>query len=171
MTAADLLLRLQPRLQARIRWMMGEQARSLGDSGDVMGELNTKILAGIAALHWRDEEHFLALATRIARNLIVDSVRSPRLRRFESLTASLTAADIEDQNGDPASVMAARGEQIATVCTALEALSEPHRRVIELRDLEGLSFREVGAVLDRSENAAQILHARALLALGRELRR
>ncbi len=40
--------------------------------------------------------------------------------------------------------------------------SGPHER----RPLEGQSFRDIGRALDRSENAAQSLHAPALVQLG-----
>jgi RNA polymerase sigma factor (sigma-70 family) len=48
-------------------------------------------------------------------------------------------------------------------------MPDDRRRVIELRDLDGLSYREIGATLGRTENAVQILHARALAELARRL--
>lgn len=42
--------------------------------------------------------------------------------------------------------------------------------MIELRDLEGLPFREIAAQMERpSEGAAQVHHARALAKLARYL--
>ncbi|MCA8953674.1 MAG: hypothetical protein KDE27_29445, partial [Planctomycetes bacterium] len=92
--AEAMLARCQDRLQRRIRWMMGEKARGAGDTDDFLGEVTVRILDQCESLTWRDEAHFLALATRIARHLVIDRVRRPRLRRFESLTASLVAEQI-----------------------------------------------------------------------------
>lgn len=169
-TVEQLLVHHRDRLQARIRWMMGAQARRAGDSGDFLGELSQRILEDAASLEWRDSEHFLALATRMARNLIVDRVRRPRVRRFESFTARLCLGDVPEPNADTPSQAAVAGEDVERVLAALEQLPEEHQQVIELRHFEGLGFSGIGERMGRSENAVQLLHARAITALGRRLR-
>lgn len=165
--AEQLLLACQERLLVRIRWMMGESPRRIAESRDFLGDVQARILAEVATLRWRDADHFLALATRIARNLIVDQVRRPRVRRFESFTQGFTFQEADDATS-PFDA-AAEDEELNRLFTALEDLDPDHQRVIELRSFEGLSFREVGASMDRSEAAAQMLHARAVLRLGRAL--
>jgi RNA polymerase sigma factor (sigma-70 family) len=59
----------------------------------------------------------------------------------------------------------------ARVREALEGLSEPHRRVIQLRRFEERPFHEIAPAMERSENAARILYFRALRALKEELKR
>ena len=54
---------------------------------------------------------------------------------------------------------------------ALEELPDDQRRVVELRTLDGLPWREVGEHMERGAEAARLLHYRALLRLGRLLER
>ena len=112
-----------------------------------------------------DEAHFLALASRIARNLIVDRVRRPRVKRFESFTANLSAGQLADSDRTPS--QAAEGvEAIERMLEALESLSEDHQKVIELRHFEDLPFKAIGEQMGRTESAVQVLHARAVTKLG-----
>lgn len=168
--AEEALTRFRDRLLCRIRWMMGDHARGVDDSEDLLGEVEVRVLEQAPSLVWRDGEHFLALATRIARNAIVDRVRRPRLRRLESLTASLQGGDLVTSSRPSPSQDAARGEDLERVLGALELLGDEDQRVIELRHLEGLPFRAIGERMGRSEAAAQMLHARAVTRLGRLLR-
>ncbi len=152
--------RCQDRLLVRIRWMMGEPARRIAESQDFLGDVVARLLGELAAVEIRDDDHFLALATRMARHLIIDRVRRPRVRAFESFSQSVLLVAPTEAN---------HGEELERVFTALEQMEPDHQRVIELRGFEQLSFREIGARMARSERAAQMLHARAMLRLGRRL--
>ena len=57
---------------------------------------------------------------------------------------------------------ARRRESAAVLAAKLALLSEAHREVIVLRNLEGLSFEEVAARMGRSSGAVRILWLRAL---------
>jgi RNA polymerase sigma-70 factor (ECF subfamily) len=78
---------------------------------------------------------------------------------------------VEDQpapGADPAGVVA-RADDGRAIRAALDRLPADRRQVIVLRFVDGLSAREIGAVLDRSEGAARVLLHRALRDLVREL--
>jgi RNA polymerase sigma-70 factor (ECF subfamily) len=64
---------------------------------------------------------------------------------------------------------ALRREQDGALQRALERLSEDHRRLLLLRYREGLSFEEIGALMQRSANAMRKLWARALERLQQEM--
>jgi len=64
-----------------------------------------------------------------------------------------------------------RREEEERVEAALAELSEEHRRVIHLRHREHLSFKDVGKAMDRTEDAAQKLWARAIERLQEILQR
>ena len=165
----QLLVACQDKLLTRIRWMMGEPARRAADSMDFMGDVVAKILERQDQLSWQDPQHFLALATRIARNLIRDRVRGARCQRFESFASQHSGLPV-DMDGTPSSDAASK-EEFDRLIESLEELSPDDQRVIELRDFEDLPFAEVGRAMNRSENAVSLLHVRAITRLGRQLRR
>ncbi len=77
---------------------------------------------------------------------------------------------------DPASDQPSPSEQVLqderdrALERAMERLPEEHRRVIQLRYREGLSFEQIGETLARSPNSARKLWARAIERLKRDLR-
>ncbi len=106
---------------------------------------------------------FEAWLLRIARNQCLDRLRRPGL-----LTLPLEAAG--EGPGLPAGGEDAdRAALRFSVEQALERLSEDYRVVLHLRDVEGLSAREVADVLGRTEAATRSLHQRARRALRTEL--
>jgi RNA polymerase sigma-70 factor (ECF subfamily) len=62
-----------------------------------------------------------------------------------------------------------RREQTGRVIEALDRLSAGHRQAVVLRHLEGLSFAEVAAHMNRSVEAVKKLTTRGLFALRRQL--
>lgn len=164
-----LLERYRDRLLGRVRLMMGDGARQHAESGDFLQGVMLEIARDLDEAQLEDEEAFLRWATRVARNNIRDQVRRRRERALESFSQSGILARSGDAtpSGD-----AGRHEDVERLVAALERLSPDHRRVVELRDFDGLSYREVARALDRpSEEAVQMLHARALSNLTRELTR
>ncbi len=162
--------RCWPRLLGRIRLMMGDAQRHAADSGDVLGSLSVRILEKLARFEVGTEADLMRLATVIARSLIIDEYRRPRVARFESVTACLVRGEALEGNTPTPSHEAARAEEVERMFAALEALAPEQRDTIQWRDFDGLPFAEIGRRLGRSENAVQLLHKRALRRLGAALR-
>jgi RNA polymerase sigma-70 factor (ECF subfamily) len=66
---------------------------------------------------------------------------------------------------------AVRNEEERRLNEAMARLPEEYRLVLVARSWEGLSFAEIGRKLQRSEDAARMLHLRALGRLQEEMRR
>lgn len=64
---------------------------------------------------------------------------------------------------------AIREEQVQSIESAIQKLPEDHQTVIRLRNLQQLSFSEIGLQMNRSENAATKLWYRALVQLRQAL--
>jgi RNA polymerase sigma-70 factor (ECF subfamily) len=139
----------------------------LGDHHEAEDATERTFLAALAAIDGFTDQGatFRAWLFRIAHNTIANAHRSRRRRR----TAPMSA--VEDQpapGADPAGVVA-RADDGRAIRAALDRLPADRRQVIVLRFVDGLSAREIGAVLDRSEGAARVLLHRALRDLVREL--
>jgi len=161
--------RYREALLERVRLMLGQEARGCAESldfvqGAILEALRRQPEGGFAS-----ERDLLRWMTAAARNDIRNAVRRRRERALASLSASLSADALVGETPSPASE-ACHNEELLCLLEALEGLSSEHRRVIELRDLEELSFVDVGRRLGRSEAAAQMLHTRALVRLGKAMR-
>jgi len=141
----------------------------LGDHHDAEDATERTFLAALAAIDrfHDDGSTFRAWLFRIAHNAIANSHRARRRRPTQPITDARHQAA---PGADPAGVVA-RADQQREIRAALARIPADRRHAILLRFVDGLSAREVGAVLDRSEGAARVLLHRALRDLAAELDR
>ncbi len=141
---------------------------SLGDHHDAEDATERTFLAALRAIGSFEDRGatFRAWLLRIARNTIANSRRS----RFRRRTSPLDALEEHPPapDADPA-VLSLRADEVRLVRRALAELPEDRRQVVLLRFVEGLSAREIGAVLDRSEGAVRVLLHRALRDMAQRL--
>jgi RNA polymerase sigma-70 factor (ECF subfamily) len=132
----------------------------LGDHHDAEDATERTFLAALRALPtFRDEgATFRAWLFRIAHNTIANARRSRFRRRTEPLPDGLERAA---PNADPAGLVL-EAEESRRVLRAVAQLPDDRRQVVLLRFVDGLSSREIGQVMDRSEGAARVLLHRAL---------
>lgn len=142
---------------------------SLGDHHDAEDATERTFLSALAALDGFHDEGstFRGWLFRIAHNAIANSHRSRRRRRTEPIT---DARQHPAPGADPAALVA-RADQQREIRAALSRIPQERRHVILLRFVDGLSAREIGAVLGRSEGASRVLLHRALRDLAAELER
>lgn len=131
----------------------------LGDHHDAEDVTERTFLAALSAIHdFRDAgAGFRPWLFRIAHNQVANALRS-RTRRA---TSSLDSAAEPMAPDDPAAVVSS-AEEVHRLRHAVASLVEDRRQVVVLRFVDGLSAREIGAVLDRSEGAVRVLQHRAL---------
>lgn len=107
----------------------------------------------------------------LARRVVIDVARALRAARRDGREAPLVRSDwsvagvAESQLGAPGPGPATRVEGAETaqqLVTAYRALAPDQRRVLGLRQFEGLSARETGQRMGRSESAVHSLYRRAL---------
>lgn len=132
----------------------------LGDHHDAEDATERTFLAALRALPAFADEGatFRAWLFRIAHNTIVNARRSRVRRRTEPLAADFERAA---PNADPAGLVA-DAEELRRVLHAVAELPDDRRQVVLLRFVDGLTSREIGQVMDRSEGAARVLLHRAL---------
>ncbi|HUF06295.1 MAG TPA: sigma-70 family RNA polymerase sigma factor [Candidatus Binatia bacterium] len=138
----------------------------LGDHHDAEDATERTFLAALGAIgRYRDEgATFRAWLFRIAHNQIANALRA----RGRQRTTSLDSVREPATGDDPAGVVGL-AEDGRRLRRALDGLAEDRRQVVVLRFVDGLSAREIGAVLDRSEGAIRVLQHRTLRQLAEAL--
>ncbi len=137
------------------------------DAADITQEAFLRVFARLDDLAGR-EVNLPAYLHRTARNLVYD--RSARRARETPVDDVALAAGADPAlDADPAlsALVAAQG---ADVRAANARLPERHRLALALRELEDMSYEDIGRVLDTTLGAVAALLVRARLALRRELR-
>jgi RNA polymerase sigma-70 factor (ECF subfamily) len=132
----------------------------LGDHHDAEDATERTFLAALGAIErFRDDgASFRSWLFRIAHNELANAVRARRRRRMAPLHDLSNLASGAD---DPARLVAA-SEEARRLRAALAALPDDRRHVLILRFVDGLSAREIGVVLGRTEGAVRVLQHRAL---------
>ena len=138
----------------------------LGDHHDAEDATERTFLAALSAVaSFRDEgASFRSWLFRIAHNQVANALRSRRRRA----TSSLDGFEPPSATADPATAVGA-ADEAREVRRALDGLSSDRRQVLVLRFVDGLSAREIGVVLGRSEGAVRVLQHRALRELATAL--
>lgn len=103
-------------------------------------------LSGLNAIDWQDRTHFVRVAARLMREILVDHARRRNAsKRDGGERVTLTNLDFADAHGDPIDVVG-----LDRALTLLESLDEDKGRVVELRYFGGLTVEETAHALDIS---------------------
>ena len=161
--------RHRERLLSVIYLRMGPELRARLDPEDVLQEVAIEAMASWHTLE--DPKNagawLVVLAKRKVARVLRDQVgvaaRDPRRERAirtdfalaDGRTGPVTAADRQDR--------------LLALEKALQKRSPDHREVILLTRIEGLSAREVGERMGRTENAVNLLLGRVLKRLAEDL--
>jgi RNA polymerase sigma factor (TIGR02999 family) len=100
-------------------------------------------LVGAAHADWTDRGHFLAVAAKAMRQIIIDYARwASRKKRGGGIhRMTLDGIDVADEQ------RASELVELDAALTRLESFSDRLARVVELRFFAGLSLEETGAAL------------------------
>ena len=124
------------------RHMRGQPSGHTLQASALVNEVYIR-LVDVQQVRWQDRAHFLAMASRLMRRVLVDIARSKRYQKRGGGAAKVTFDE---------GLFAARdaGPELVSLDDALAALAqfdERKSRVIELRFFGGLSVDETASVL------------------------
>lgn len=170
------LAALGPRLRLLLCHLAGRAVRARAELDDLAQEVFLRAVASPGGLpeHEPGEGALWRYLSRLARNTVVDVARSIRAAKRAGRTLPLARSDwsrgprasqILAETAGPAT-RAVAGETSRRLAARFQALAPEHRRVIGLRQFEGLSARETARRMGRSESAVHSLYRRALAAWG-----
>jgi RNA polymerase sigma-70 factor (ECF subfamily) len=156
---SELMCRLEAaagRLLARQR-RRSPMAKNL-DWDDVRQTVMLRVIRHWPGFRGESGAELIAWLRRLVRNCVVDAMASESTRVGgrqvrNDAGEEIEASVIEDEGPGPVD-LAARAEDRVAVASALAALGEPERRLIDLRLREGLSFREIALRLGHPSAAA-----------------
>ena len=95
---------------------------------------------------WHDRTHFLAVAARVMRRILVDHARARRSRKRGGLAARVTFDEGLVAAGEPTPDLVALDDALE----ALAAFDERKSRVVELRFFGGFTVDETASALNVS---------------------
>lgn len=157
----QLLVRYQPRV-----YRFG--VRMCGDPADASDIMQDTLLAMTQSLEsFRGDASFSTWLYTIARRFCLRKRRRSKFApaREESLDDSPALSDTLASHIEPPDAAVARGEVSAAVSDAIAQLDPAQREVLVLRDVEGLSAKDVASVLNLSVEAVKSRLHRARLAV------
>jgi RNA polymerase sigma-70 factor, ECF subfamily len=109
-------------------------------------ELYLKLCAG-EPIDWQGRGHFLAVAARQLRHLIIDYARTQRAQKRGGAFGKISLDDAPDVGVVP---MDGRVLELDDALTRLDQLDTRAAKVVELRYFGGLTEREIAEALDIS---------------------
>ena len=161
-----LYARVAPRVLSYVRMRMGQSLRARMDSRDILQATLLKSFEHFGEFQGSGKPALMAWLARIAEREILDRADyHQRARRSPQREAPLSGEDLLEARVTSVLSRMIRDERAEKLEAAMEGLSDAHREIILLRKFQELSFREIAARLDKSEDACRMLLARALSAL------
>ena len=160
------------RYEKRVFALTGRMCRNPSDAEEAAQE--TFLAAWQGLPFFRGEASFATWLYRLASNACIDFLRREKRRQSLSMTVSLDDDEEERQVELPDERYAPEGELERSearraVAEGLERLTAEHRQVLVMRELNGLSYAEIGAVLGLEEGTVKSRIARARNALRKVL--
>jgi len=135
---------------------------SKADAEDLAGEVFLKALKSLKLY----KEHGVPMQAwlfKIAHNLVVDYLRKMAKRKTVPIDNVQIKSDV-----DPA-VVAEKSIELERVAKAMEQLTQEQREVLALRFFGGLSSKETGSILHKSDGAVREMQRAAIEKLRRLL--
>lgn len=173
---AKLLALHHPALAARVRARLDPAVRARLSPEDVLQEVYLLVFRQVERFEDRGPDSFLHWVTTILDNKLIDVQRAAhRAQRDVSREKPIAPIDrtgsywnlldhVYHDTATPSRVVR-REEAIGALMTCVSGLAEAHRRIIELRFLEGLPLAEVAQRMQKTEGAVVAMTQRALKAL------
>ncbi len=162
---------LVKRYQNKVYSTVLRMCRSREDAEDISQEIFLKVYSGLS--RFRAESSFSTYLYKICTNTTIDHIRKQNstvdtTSLYKESDDGLYLVEPEDSAPSPMASLEQK-EKIALLRQAIEALPENHREIIILREINELSYDEIGEILDLEEGTVKSRINRARAKLKKEL--
>ena len=99
-----------------------------------------------SAPHAVDRQHFLGIAARAMRHIVIDHIRRTRAKKRDGVHVPLGSGAIAGPDDSALDLLV-----LDDALAALERLDSRQARVVELRFFAGLELNEIASILETSE--------------------
>ncbi len=128
--------------------------RVFGNSHDASDMTQEALLKAYKSLEkFKFDSKFSTWLYRITMNTCIDEYRK-RNKRNSDISIDDVGESIRDSAASPQDILE-RNETALAVREAIACLSEEHKRVVILRDIEGLSYAEIATIEEISEGTVK----------------
>jgi RNA polymerase sigma-70 factor (ECF subfamily) len=138
------------------------------DAEDITQEVFVKVWKNIKKFD--QNKDFKPWVFQIAKNTSIDFLRKKKSIPFSRFENEQGQNALVDNMVAPASNLIEKLSDKQTMVTAMKGLNEKEQRLINLRNIEGLSFREIAETLKESINTIKSRYRRALLVLKKNIK-
>jgi RNA polymerase sigma-70 factor (ECF subfamily) len=159
---------LVERYQNRVHAMVYGMVRDAEEARDITQNAFIKAYQNLAT--FRIESSFYTWLYRIAMNLAIDQTRKNRRRKTTAYDEALASRDedgniLEAHQSESPQKALQRKQLHERIFAALDELSEEQREVILLREVEGLSYKEIADAMGIPEGTvmSRLFYARKRL--------
>lgn len=139
----------------KIAWYAYLRIGDQAEAEDIAGEVFLKALQSLKSYEERGVP-IRAWLFRIARNLVIDHFRKKQKQK------TVPIDDVEIEGGINPAVVAERIVELERVIKAMDQLTPEQKEVLGLRFFGGLSSREAGQVLNKSDGAVREMQRAAI---------
>ncbi len=163
-----LLKRDMPWIAAFVQKRLGPKLQQKADADDYLQDVLVEVLRYCPMFMVQGREQFRALIGRIAESVLCNHADYFSARRRdmdrESVLPRDSVLDLRSGTltGTRPSQIAMRHEEEASLRIGLELLEPDDRRIVLLRDWDGVPYDKIGKEFGISEDAARMRHNRAL---------
>ncbi len=117
-------------------------------TGDLVNEAVIRLM-GLKYIDWKDKAHFMALAARMMRRILVEHARKKNANKREHFKVTLIT-QIAGMNSERLDA-----QVIEHALIRLQALDKDRAEIVEMRYYGGLSLKEISEVTGKSTSTVQ----------------